>query len=241
MDNTTVVSLTGLPFDQTEEQIMEIARSAGPVEELRLVFDAVSGKSKGAAYVKYTEHETAASAVRNLNNMVVGSRSIRCHYASDLNMSGSMGENDPMNQIPPLPLGTQIYNNQNPALVIASALSSLDQTAAYQIIKDARQMSIDNPPLMKKFLEQAPQLSHALVETCLLLNLTNRDLVELCLNRTLMPLDELTDEHAELLRQIHALTEDETRSLTEDKRRIIANIKEEIDSGSYGQILDTNA
>lgn len=239
MEDTTVVSISGLPFDQTEEQVMEIARSVGPVEELRLIFDTMTGKSKGSAYVKYSEHETAASAVRNLNNLMVGTRNIKCSFSSDQFISGSMGDSDPMNQIPPLPLGMQIYGNQNPAQVIANALSSLDQTAAYQIIKDARQMSIDNPPLMKRLLEQAPQLSHALVEICLLLNLTNRDLVELCLNRKQMALDELTDEHAELLRQIYRLTDEETRSLTADKRRIITSIKEEIDNGSYGQILET--
>jgi len=47
----------------------------------RLVFDRDTGKPKGYGFCEFADHETAASAVRNLNNTDVGGRPLRIDLA----------------------------------------------------------------------------------------------------------------------------------------------------------------
>lgn len=39
MDETKNVYIGNIPFDHTEEQVLEIAKSVGPVIDLKLLFD----------------------------------------------------------------------------------------------------------------------------------------------------------------------------------------------------------
>lgn len=229
------VFVASIPFDYTEEQVLEIAKSVGPVNEIKLLFDTATGRSKGNAYIQYGDNETALSAVRNLNNMNVGNRYLRCTLASDEDamhegMSGNTGK------LPPLPLGVQLFPGQSSQQAISDLLSRLDSQTAGKIMKEAKSMSLENPVLMKKLLDQCPQLSHALVETSLMMNLANKNLVELCLNRRQPDLDYLTTDHVELLKFVNALTDEELTSLDADKRKVIRDIQREISKGSYGVI-----
>lgn len=233
MDVARSVYIGNIPFDYTEEQVMEIAQSVGPVSDLKLLFDPLTGKSKGYAYVRYGDHETASSAVRNLNYMNLGNRYLKCSLSSDEQSFPEMGVAE---KLPSLPLGSQIYGNQNAQQAISASLSSLDQQSAYQLMREAKRMSIENPPLMKKLLDQCPQLSHALVETSLLVNITNKDLIGLCVNRKQPVLTDLTPDHVQLLKEINALTDEELGELNDDKKQIINEIKSEMSKGSFGVI-----
>jgi len=65
-----------VPFDATEDMLVEIFKEVGPVVNFRLIFDH-SGKPKGIGYLEYQDAETAMSAVRNLNNVEVNGRLLR--------------------------------------------------------------------------------------------------------------------------------------------------------------------
>lgn len=84
-----VVYVGSIPYDQTEEQVLDIFRSVGPVANFKLVFDKDTGKSKGFGFVEYHDVETAASAVRNLNNFQTGSRSIRVDFSHETSISSN--------------------------------------------------------------------------------------------------------------------------------------------------------
>lgn len=236
MDSDLTIYLGSIPFDYSEEQVAEIARSVGPVADLKLMFDPATGRSKGSAFVRYADRETALSALRNLNNMNVGNRYLRCTLASESDAFDSMPDLSPHNTLPPLPLGVQLYQNQNAQQAISSILSQLDLQTAGQMLKEARSMSLENPLLMKKLLDQCPQLSHALVETCLMVNVTTKDLVQLCINRRIPDLNEVTHDHVDLLRLVDALSESEIGELDAAQQKVIADIKYEISKGSYGII-----
>lgn len=248
MDATKTVYVGSIPFDQTEEQVMEIAKSIGPVVDMKLLFDPLTGKSKGYAFVKYTDHETAASAVRNLNNFALGNRMLKCSFSSDNSIlsefgvengvAGSSGsyEASDSNSLPALPPGMQLFANQTPPQAVSGALSTLDQASAYQLIAEAKQMAKTNPQLTRTLLEQCPQLAHALVETCLLLNMVTPDIIQMCLNKKMTDIDQLSVDHVELLKQVNLLTEAETNLLPEDKRKVVIQIRDEIKKGSYGTI-----
>ncbi|CCE85269.1 Piso0_004851 [Millerozyma farinosa CBS 7064] len=235
MDNSKSknVYIGNIPFDHTEEQVLDIARSVGPVLDLKLLFDSMTGKSKGYAFVRYSDHETAASAVRNLNNLTIGNRSLKCSFSND---NSSFNDNSSVDKLPALPFGVQLFPNQTPPQAISNALSSLDQHSALQLMREARQMSQSNPTLMKKLLDQCPQLAYALVETSLLLNITTPELIKLCVNSKQVTLESLTPDHVQLLKHVDSLKEQDLESLTDDQKSIIRKMKEEISKGTYGTI-----
>jgi len=229
--SSTSVSIGKFPFDYTEDQVLDIARSVGPVLDLKLLFDELTGKSKGYAIISYGDNETAASAVRNLNYMTLpNGRFLKCAFINDYDSSSK-------ERLPPLPLGVQIHPNQNVQQVISNILSNIDSTTALEILKEAKTMSLDNPKLTKLLLDRFPQLAHALVELSLISNTTNADLIEITLNKKQPVLNELSYDHVTLLKSIHSMPELELQTLDESKRAIVTQIKTEIDKGSYGQIL----
>lgn len=70
-----------IPYDMAEEQLISIFSEVGPVVGFRLVFDRDTGKPKGYGFCEFHDPETAASAVRNLNDVDVGGRSLRIDWA----------------------------------------------------------------------------------------------------------------------------------------------------------------
>ncbi|KIY49820.1 hypothetical protein FISHEDRAFT_12822, partial [Fistulina hepatica ATCC 64428] len=72
-----------IPYNMGEEreQLIEVFKSVGQVVGLRLVFDRETGKPRGYGFCEFADHETAQSAVRNLNNAAVGGRPLRIDLA----------------------------------------------------------------------------------------------------------------------------------------------------------------
>ncbi|KAI5953005.1 hypothetical protein CANMA_005030 [Candida margitis] len=240
MDNkSTCVSIGKFPFDYTEEQVLEIARSVGPVLDIKLLFDELTGKSKGYAIVNYGDIETAGSAVRNLNyTSLPNGRFLKCAIVNDYEM---IGDEDSAVKLPPLPLGIQIHPNQNASQVISSILSNIDSNSALQLLKEMKNMSQENPKGTKLLLERFPQLALAMVELGLLTNTTNHELIELTLNKKPVELKSLSPDHVELLQSVYKLSDDQLSELSEAQQDIVKQVKLEIEKGSYGEILSTPA
>jgi RNA recognition motif-containing protein len=79
--NSRVVFVGNIPYDFSETQVVEIFQEVGQVLGFRLVFDRDTAKPKGYGFCTYIDHETACSAVRNLNNFDVGGRQLRVDFA----------------------------------------------------------------------------------------------------------------------------------------------------------------
>ncbi|KAG9307925.1 hinge domain of cleavage stimulation factor subunit 2-domain-containing protein [Chiua virens] len=75
----TLSVLCGLTTQQ--EQLIDVFKSVGQVIGFRLVFDRETGKPRGYGFCEFADHETALSAVRNLNNVDVGGRPLRIDLA----------------------------------------------------------------------------------------------------------------------------------------------------------------
>jgi cleavage stimulation factor subunit 2 len=83
--------VANIAYDVTEQQIISVLEQVGPVDKFRLIFDKDTGKPKGFGFCTYygkhlyrgqeVDHETAASAVRNLNNYEVNGRTIKIDFA----------------------------------------------------------------------------------------------------------------------------------------------------------------
>ncbi|KAG2136042.1 hinge domain of cleavage stimulation factor subunit 2-domain-containing protein [Suillus clintonianus] len=83
-----VVFVGNVPYNMGEEshqsfmeQLIDVFKSVGQVVGFRLVFDRETGKPRGYGFCEFADHETAASAVRNLNNADVGGRPLRIDLA----------------------------------------------------------------------------------------------------------------------------------------------------------------
>ncbi|KAH9474802.1 Cleavage stimulation factor subunit 2 [Psilocybe cubensis] len=79
--NSRVVFVGNVPYNMTEEQLVGIFKSVGQVIGFRLVFDRDTAKPKGYGFCEFADHETALSAVRNLNNTDCGGRPLRIDLA----------------------------------------------------------------------------------------------------------------------------------------------------------------
>ena len=68
---------------------------------MKLLFDELTGKSKGYAIINYGDNETASSAVRNLNYMTLpNGRFLKCSFVTDYDMSSKESV-----KLPPCHLG----------------------------------------------------------------------------------------------------------------------------------------
>jgi len=76
-----VVFVGNVPYNMGEEQLIDVFKSVGQVVGFRLVFDRETGKPRGYGFCEFADHETALSAVRNLNNVDVGGRPLRIDLA----------------------------------------------------------------------------------------------------------------------------------------------------------------
>ncbi|KAI0768262.1 hypothetical protein BD413DRAFT_133516 [Trametes elegans] len=82
-----VVFVGNVPYNMAEEQLIDVFKSVGQVVGLsrrasrRLVFDRETGKPKGYGFCEFSDHETALSAVRNLNGQEIGGRPLRIDLA----------------------------------------------------------------------------------------------------------------------------------------------------------------
>ncbi|KIM92324.1 hypothetical protein PILCRDRAFT_118578 [Piloderma croceum F 1598] len=76
-----VVFVGNVPYNMGEDQLIDVFKSVGQVVGFRLVFDRDTGKPRGYGFCEFADHETAASAVRNLNNVDVGGRPLRIDLA----------------------------------------------------------------------------------------------------------------------------------------------------------------
>lgn len=90
------VFVGNIPYDVTEEQLVQICEEVGPVVSFRLVIDRETGKPKGYGFCEYKDEETALSARRNLQGYEINGRQLRVDFAeNDKNADRNQGRGGP--------------------------------------------------------------------------------------------------------------------------------------------------
>ena len=79
--DSSTVFVGNVPFDVTDSQLHDLFSTVGPVSSLRILNDRDTGKPRGFGFVSYADRETAASAVRNLNNYELNNRMLKVNFA----------------------------------------------------------------------------------------------------------------------------------------------------------------
>ncbi|KAG0363567.1 hypothetical protein BG005_010765 [Podila minutissima] len=240
MSGSKVVFVGNIPYEQTEEQLIDIFSEVGPVVSFRLVFERETGKPRGYGFCEYHDERTAASAVRNLSGREIGNRSLKVDFADvdpmrndgrDLDEGGSFmrnigpgfvpGSNSapqaPVPMQPPMPpqmpqhvpfpphqprVDPRLANLPStsaparpplppqpphgatrPSPSPASGPSSADAISAvlgtmtpqnvYDIISSMKVLALNEPDRATAILNANPQLSYALFQALLMMNLVD--------------------------------------------------------------------
>ena len=74
------VYVGGLPYELTEGDVICVMSQFGEIEDLNLVRDVKTGKSKGFAFIKYENQKSTVLAVDNMNGARVLERVIRVDH-----------------------------------------------------------------------------------------------------------------------------------------------------------------
>jgi len=70
-----------LPFEFTEDQLLEMFNKVGQVASAKLITDHYTGRSKGFGFVEMSSEDEAQAAIQALNGSNVGGRTIIVNVA----------------------------------------------------------------------------------------------------------------------------------------------------------------
>lgn len=187
-----IVFVGNIPYGLSEEQISDIFSSAGRVVNFRLVYDRENGKPKGFGFAEYPDPDSAASAVRNLNDYEVMGRKLRVDFSNENDdvMLGAFGlplsgasQSEPAqtdsNQIlPPLPPGKDITPGASAADEISRVLRTLPPTQLLDVLTQMKTLATNEPARATELLAQAPQLAYAVFQALLLMDLVSPEAIQ---------------------------------------------------------------
>ncbi|WQF77616.1 Putative RNA recognition motif domain, nucleotide-binding alpha-beta plait domain superfamily [Colletotrichum destructivum] len=197
-----VVFVGNIPYGLSEEQISDIFSSAGKVLNFRLVYDRETGRPKGFGFAEYPDNDSAASAVRNLNDYEIMGRKLRVDFSNE---GGSDGNDDnhghqqgrdggntssyasngynptaPPTQpstLPPLPAGKELPPNVTATDAISRTLNTLPPSQLLDILTQMKALASSDPARATELLQQAPQLAYAVFQALLLMGLVSPEAI----------------------------------------------------------------
>jgi cleavage stimulation factor subunit 2 len=195
------VFVGNIPYDATEEELIDIFKEVGPVLSFRLVFDRDTGKPKGFGFCEYRDSVTAMSAIRNLNGYEMHGRQLRVGF-SETDKGGDDGKpaGRPVN--PPGATGSAPGNFQNqpprtnapPQMIPGMAapmpgfgaggqttlqgevnkiVESMSPSQLYEIMTQMKSLITQSPDQAKQLLLDNPQLAYALLQGQIVLGMIN--------------------------------------------------------------------
>ncbi|KAI1369256.1 hinge domain of cleavage stimulation factor subunit 2-domain-containing protein [Xylaria arbuscula] len=187
-----VVFVGNIPYGLSEEQIADIFSTAGKVMNFRLVYDRETGRPKGFGFAEYPDADSAASAVRNLNDHEIMGRKLRVDYSTEGRVDGddntnttndyNRGANGVSHQtaqsqsggsLPPLPPGKELPPGMTANDAISQTLKTLPPSQLLDILSQMKALATTDPARATELLTQAPQLSFAIFQALLLMGLVS--------------------------------------------------------------------
>ncbi|PQE29310.1 hypothetical protein CJF30_00004358 [Rutstroemia sp. NJR-2017a BBW] len=198
------VFVGNIPYGLTEEQIVDIFNSAGNVVNFRLVYDRETGRPKGFGFAEYPDSarhvrkamgifcytadnfafvDSAASAVRNLNDYEIMNRKLRVDFSND----GVFASNVPTSTTtykraansPSIPSNASCgFLPTTPTCRCRSSTESYvpgryiaDFNQLLDVLSQMKTLASTDPQKATELLHQAPQLSYAIFQALLLMGL----------------------------------------------------------------------
>lgn len=196
-----VVFIGNIPYGGTEELIIDTLSRVGQVVNFRLVYDKDTGRPKGFGFAEFSDADAAASAVRNLNDYEVMGRKLRVDWSNDNGAgdaapagytpqptNGQEPAQPPHSSIlPPLPPGVDLPPNLTCPDAISRTLSTLPAPQLLDILSQMKGLVMSDPQKATDLLKQAPQLSYAIFQSLLLLNLVDTSILSSIIEQAAAP------------------------------------------------------
>lgn len=189
----------------TNEQIEEILRGAGTLINFRLVLDRDTQKPKGFGFAEFSDADSAATAVRNLDGHDINGRKLRVDYTNE----GGSNDNAPAAISPsqthsmpngqdsnptssssaplPLPPGQELPPGVTCADAISSTLSAVPIPQLLDMLSSMKGVVTTEPGKASELLARAPQLSYAIFQSLLLLGLVDTSVLSAVVGQAQAP------------------------------------------------------
>lgn len=170
----------------------DILSTAGTVTKFRLMINPETGKPKGYGFADFADPDSAASAVRNLNDYEIMGRKIRVDWPHNEKDTGPDdypppshgvppgghdghmgGGQQPSSTLPPLPPGVEVPPHLDCPNAISQTLSSLPPNQLLDVLTQMKALAMADPARATELLRQAPQLAYAIFQALLLMNLVD--------------------------------------------------------------------
>ncbi|KZZ93121.1 Nucleotide-binding, alpha-beta plait [Ascosphaera apis ARSEF 7405] len=193
-----------IPYNLTEEQVKEILSTAGAVERFRLMVNPETGRPKGYGFADFADADSAASAVRNLNDYEIMGRKIRVDWPHNNEKDSvppdySQIPGHPQNQdrsqmhqqssttLPPFPPGSEIPAGLTCPDAISRTLAALPAHSLLDVLNQMKALVMTDPARATELLRQAPQLAYAIFQALLLMNLVDQSALAQVVEQTAQP------------------------------------------------------
>ena len=73
----------GLPYQTTEQDLVDLFAQVGQVTSATVITDRASGRSKGFGFVEMSNDQEARTAIERLNGTILGNRTIVVNEARE--------------------------------------------------------------------------------------------------------------------------------------------------------------
>lgn len=194
------VFIGNIPFNLTEEEIVHLLSQAGQVTKFRLMTNPDTGKPKGFGFADFADADAAASAVRNLNDHEIQGRKIRVdwphnnekdsvpqNYDQAVTVDGMNGQAQGAPALPPLPQGVDLPPNLKCTDAISQTLNTLPPQQLLDVLTQMKALAISDPARATELLKTAPQLSYAIFQALILMNLVDPKVLAQVVEQTARP------------------------------------------------------
>ena len=198
MDLPKIVFVGNISYEATEQGLKQIFSRVGQVHSFRLVTDKETRKPKGYAFCEFFDHETAASAVRNMNGFEAFNRKLRVGWANeglknapkdvqqnlqkeservqqqvaaslDPSQRSQFLQQQPSNAMPNISTNLQVITN---------TLNNMQEGQLIQLLAQVRELIISNPNEMQNILLSNPNLSFSILQVLIMLKLVDEHTIK---------------------------------------------------------------
>ena len=179
---------------------MRLLQQVGTVTKFRLMTNPDTGKPKGFGFADYADADSAASAVRNLNDYEVNGRKIRVdwphnnekeavptNYDESVAVDGMNGHAGSAPSLPPLPPGVDLPPNLKCTDAISQTLNTLPPAQLLDVLTQMKSLAMTDPNRAQELLKAAPQLSYAIFQALILMNLVDSKILAQVVEQTTRP------------------------------------------------------
>ena len=85
------ISVGNLSFDSSEDDIRKAFEAFGQVNDVKIITDQYSGRSKGFGFVEMNDDEEGKKAISEMNGKELAGRALKCDEARPRNEGGGGG------------------------------------------------------------------------------------------------------------------------------------------------------